>query len=32
MSACVHGGEKSGTDAVLRVLYELADRDDCAAA
>jgi hypothetical protein len=27
----VHGGEKSGTDASLRVLYELADRDDCAA-
>ena len=28
----VHGGEESGTDASLRVLYELADRDDCAAA
>ena len=28
----VHGGEESGTDAALRVLYELADRDDCAAA
>jgi len=27
----VHGGEESGTDASLRVLYELADRDDCAA-
>ena len=27
----VHGGEESGTDAALRVLYELADRDDCAA-
>ena len=27
----VHGGEESGTDAELRVLYELADRDDCAA-
>jgi hypothetical protein len=28
----VHGGEESGTDAELRVLYELADRSDCAAA
>ncbi len=28
----VHGGEESGTDAALRVLYELADRTDCAAA
>ena len=28
----VHGGEESGTDASLRVLYELADRTDCAAA
>ena len=28
----VHGGEESGTDASLRVLYELADRSDCAAA
>jgi hypothetical protein len=27
----VHGGEESGTDAALRTLYELADRDDCAA-
>jgi zinc carboxypeptidase len=27
----VHGGEESGTDASMRVLYELADRDDCAA-
>ena len=27
----VHGGEESGTDAQLRVLYELADRTDCAA-
>jgi Zinc carboxypeptidase len=27
----VHGGEESGTDASLRVLYELADREDCAA-
>jgi hypothetical protein len=27
----VHGGEESGADAALRVLYELADRDDCAA-
>ncbi len=27
----VHGGEESGTDASLRVLYELADRRDCAA-
>jgi hypothetical protein len=27
----VHGGEESGTDASLRVLHELADRDDCAA-
>lgn len=28
----VHGGEESGTDASLRVLYELAARSDCAAA
>ena len=28
----VHGGEESGADAELRVLYELADREDCAAA
>ena len=27
----VHGGEESGADAALRVLYELADRKDCAA-
>jgi hypothetical protein len=27
----VHGDEESPTDAQLRVLYELADRDDCAA-
>jgi Zinc carboxypeptidase len=27
----VHGGEESATDANLRVLYELADREDCAA-
>ncbi len=27
----VHGGEESGTDASLKVLYELADRTDCAA-
>src|SRR4029450_866499 len=27
----VHGGEESGTDGALRVLYELADRRDCAA-
>ena len=27
----VHGGEESGTDASLRVLWELADRRDCAA-
>ena len=31
MGACVHGGEKSGTDAALRTLFELADRTDCAA-
>ena len=28
----VHGGEESGTDAELRVLYELADRTDRRAA
>lgn len=28
----VHGTEESGADASLRVLYELADRTDCAAA
>ncbi|MGH2921157.1 MAG: M14 family zinc carboxypeptidase, partial [Gaiellaceae bacterium] len=27
----VHGGEESGTDSELRILFELADRDDCAA-
>ena len=27
----VHGDEESGADAELRVLYELADRTDCAA-
>ncbi len=27
----VHGGEESGTDATLRVLYELAARTDCTA-
>jgi hypothetical protein len=27
----VHGSEESGTDASLRVLWELADRSDCAA-
>jgi hypothetical protein len=27
----VHGGEESGTEGSLRILYELADRDDCAA-
>ena len=27
----VHGNEESGTDAALRVLYQLADRTDCAA-
>src|SRR3954447_1090056 len=27
----VHGGEESGADAALRTLYELADREDCAA-
>jgi hypothetical protein len=27
----VHGGEESGTDASLRVLWELSDRSDCAA-
>jgi hypothetical protein len=27
----VHGGEESGTDASLRVLWELADRTDCSA-
>jgi hypothetical protein len=27
----VHGGEESGTEGSLRVMYELADRSDCAA-
>ncbi|MEU9887364.1 M14 family zinc carboxypeptidase [Sphaerisporangium sp. NPDC051011] len=27
----VHGGEESGTDASLKTLYDLSDRDDCAA-
>ena len=27
--ANVHGGEESGADADLQILYELADRDDC---
>ncbi len=27
----VHGNEESGTDAALKVLYDLADRTDCAA-
>ena len=27
----VHGGEESGTEGSLRILYELADRRDCAA-
>ena len=31
IAANVHGGEESGTDASLRVLWELADRSDCAA-
>ena len=31
VAANVHGGEESGTDASLRVLWELADRSDCAA-
>ncbi|WP_157270739.1 M14 family zinc carboxypeptidase [Azohydromonas aeria] len=32
ISANVHGNEESGTDAALRVLHELADRQDCDAA
>jgi hypothetical protein len=28
----VHGSEENGADAALRILYELADRSDCAAA
>jgi hypothetical protein len=31
VSANVHGNEPSGTDAALRTLRDLADRDDCAA-
>jgi hypothetical protein len=31
IAANVHGNEPSGGDAVLRLLYELADRDDCVA-
>ncbi len=31
VAAGVHGEEESGTDASLRVLHELADRNDCAA-
>ncbi|MCI2418833.1 M14 family metallopeptidase [Saccharopolyspora sp. K220] len=31
VGANVHGGEESGTDAALRVLYELAARTDCTA-
>lgn len=31
MAANVHGGEESGADAALQVLYDLADRSDCAA-
>lgn len=29
VQANVHGGEESGTESSLRLLYELADRDDC---
>ena len=29
MQANVHGGEESGTESSLQLLYELADRDDC---
>ena len=29
IGANIHGNEESGTDAVLRVLHELADRRDC---
>ena len=32
IAANVHGNEPSGADAVLRLLYELADRSDCVAA
>ncbi|MGZ8606118.1 MAG: M14 family zinc carboxypeptidase [Actinomycetota bacterium] len=31
VAGAVHGSEESGTDAALQVLYELADRIDCAA-
>ncbi|MCP3801900.1 hypothetical protein NLX83_21775 [Allokutzneria sp. A3M-2-11 16] len=31
LTAGVHGSEPAGTNAVLRVLRDLADRDDCAA-
>jgi hypothetical protein len=31
ISANVHGNEPSGGDAVLRLLYQLADRNDCVA-
>ena len=31
VAANVHGNEKSGADAALKVLYELADRTDCVA-
>jgi len=31
IAANVHGNEPSGGDAVLELLYELADRDDCVA-
>lgn len=31
VAANVHGNERSGADASLRVMYELADRTDCAA-
>lgn len=31
LAANVHGGEESGADASLQVLYDLADRTDCAA-
>ena len=29
VQANVHGGEESGTESSLKLLYELADRDDC---
>ena len=29
VQANVHGGEESGTESSLQLLYELADRDDC---